>query len=69
MTDIDQSAPTNQPAEPTAEELTEQKAVRLAKRARLIESGAQAYPVSVPVTTTIAAVTTIVTSRAASLRR
>ncbi|AWB87270.1 lysine--tRNA ligase [Mycetocola zhujimingii] len=43
--------------EPTAEEIFEQKAVRLAKRERLIESATDAaggaYPVSVPVTTTI----------------
>ncbi|MCS5714944.1 lysine--tRNA ligase [Herbiconiux sp. CPCC 205716] len=39
-----------------AAEASEQKAVRLAKRERLIESGAEAYPVSVPVTTTIPAV-------------
>jgi lysyl-tRNA synthetase class 2 len=45
-----------EPAEPTAEEISEQKAVRLAKRERLIASGAEAYPVGVPVTTTIAAV-------------
>jgi lysyl-tRNA synthetase class 2 len=37
-------------------EVAEQKLVRLAKRERLIESGAEAYPVGVPVTTTIAAV-------------
>ncbi|WP_291046331.1 lysine--tRNA ligase [Herbiconiux sp.] len=37
-------------------EVFEQKAVRLAKRDRLIDSGAEAYPVSVPVTTTIPAV-------------
>jgi lysyl-tRNA synthetase class 2 len=43
-------------AEPTAEEISEQKAVRLGKRDRLIESGAEAYPVGVPITTTIAAV-------------
>ena len=43
------------PAEPTAEEISEQKAVRLAKRDRLLESG-EAYPVSVPITTTISAV-------------
>jgi len=48
------------PAEPTAEgmsaeEISEQKAVRLAKRDRLLETG-EAYPVSVPITTTIAAV-------------
>ena len=55
------TAPTpDQPAEPTAEEIFEQKAVRLAKRERLIELAADpaggAYPVSVPVTTTIPAV-------------
>ncbi|MFD1714837.1 lysine--tRNA ligase [Amnibacterium flavum] len=38
------------------EEVSEQKAVRLAKRARLIESGAEAYPVGVAITDTIAAV-------------
>ena len=43
-------------AEPTDEELSEQTQVRLAKRARLIESGAEAYPVSLPITTTIPAV-------------
>jgi lysyl-tRNA synthetase class 2 len=37
-------------------EVAEQKLVRLAKRERLIESGAEAYPVGVPVTTTIPAV-------------
>jgi len=42
--------------EPTAEEISEQKAVRLAKRDRLNASGAEAYPVSVPITTTISAV-------------
>lgn len=46
--------------EPTAEEIFEQKAVRLAKRERLIESATDAaggaYPVSVPITTTIPAV-------------
>ncbi len=44
-------------AEPTAEEISEQKAVRLAKRERLIEAATDAaggaYPVAVPVTTTI----------------
>jgi lysyl-tRNA synthetase class 2 len=40
----------------TAEEVSEQKAVRLAKRDRLIELGLEAYPVSVPVTDTITAV-------------
>ena len=40
----------------TAEEVIEQKAVRLAKRDRLNELGLDAYPVSVPVTETIPAV-------------
>jgi lysyl-tRNA synthetase class 2 len=39
----------------SADEIIEQKAVRLAKRATLLETG-EAYPVSVPVTDTIAAV-------------
>jgi lysyl-tRNA synthetase class 2 len=42
--------------EPTAEEIFEQKAVRLAKRDKLIATGLEAYPVSVPVDTTIGAV-------------
>jgi lysyl-tRNA synthetase class 2 len=42
--------------EPTEEELSEQTQVRLAKRERLIDSGAEAYPVSLPITTTIPAV-------------
>lgn len=55
------TAPTpDQPAEPTAEEIFEQKAVRLAKRERLIANAADAaggaYPVTVPITTTIPAV-------------
>ena len=37
-------------------EVSEQKAVRLAKRERLIDQGVGAYPVAVPVTTTIPAV-------------
>jgi lysyl-tRNA synthetase class 2 len=41
--------------EPTAEDIFEQKAVRLGKRERLIESGREAYPVSVPISTTIPA--------------
>ena len=49
------------PAEPTiehrpegdAEEIAEQKAVRLAKRERLIAEGGDAYPVRLPITTTI----------------
>jgi lysyl-tRNA synthetase class 2 len=40
------------PAE-SAEDIAEQKAVRLAKRARLIEEGDGAYPVAVPITHTI----------------
>jgi lysyl-tRNA synthetase class 2 len=47
---------TETPAEPTPEDIFEQKAVRLGKRERLIESGREAYPVSVPITTTIPAV-------------
>lgn len=50
MSDETQTTP-----EPTAEDIFEQKAVRLAKRERLIESGREAYPVSVPITTTIPA--------------
>ena len=54
------TAPTkDQVAEPTAEEIFEQKAVRLAKRERLIamaeDTAGGAYPVSVPITTTIPA--------------
>jgi lysyl-tRNA synthetase class 2 len=52
----DASAPTPVPDEPTEEEVSEQKAVRLAKREKLNDSGVEAYPVSVPVTTTIPAV-------------
>ncbi len=44
------------PPEPTEEELSEQAQVRLAKRARLIDSGAGAYPVSLPITHVIAEV-------------
>ena len=43
-------------AHPTMEDIAEQKQVRLDKRDSLIASGAQAYPVSVPITTTIPAV-------------
>ncbi|HEY4224264.1 MAG TPA: lysine--tRNA ligase [Pseudolysinimonas sp.] len=43
-------------AEPSVEDIAEQKAVRLAKRDRLIASGSGAYPVSLPITTTIPAV-------------
>ena len=44
------------PPEPTEEELSEQTLVRLGKRDRLISSGAEAYPVGLPITTTIPAV-------------
>jgi lysyl-tRNA synthetase class 2 len=40
----------------TADDTNEQREVRLAKRARLLERGEQAYPVAVPVTDTIGAV-------------
>ena len=50
------AAPDGQEPELTEAEVSEQMGVRLGKRARLIESGAEAYPVQVPVTTTIAAV-------------
>ncbi|HXR43744.1 MAG TPA: lysine--tRNA ligase, partial [Pseudolysinimonas sp.] len=43
-----------QPPEPPSEtEVAEQKAVRLAKRERLIAEDGDAYPVGVPVTHTI----------------
>jgi lysyl-tRNA synthetase class 2 len=48
--------PRVEPAETSPENVAEQKAVRLEKRARLIAEGGQAYPVSVPITTTIPAV-------------
>ncbi|TXK19064.1 lysine--tRNA ligase [Homoserinibacter sp. GY 40078] len=45
---------TENPAEALSEEeVAEQKAVRLAKRARLIAEGDEAYPVRLPITTTI----------------
>ncbi len=47
---------TPEPDESGAEDIAEQKAVRLAKRERLIAAGAGAYPVSLPITTTIPAV-------------
>ncbi len=52
-------APANDAAEPTEDEVFEQKAVRLAKRERLLAERADPaggpYPVAVPVTTTIPA--------------
>ena len=49
---------TDQTAEPelSEEELSEQTRVRLGKRERLISSGAEAYPVGLPITTTIPSV-------------
>ncbi len=41
--------------EPSESDRIEQREVRLGKRARLLERGEQAYPVAVPVTTTIGA--------------
>ncbi|WP_295841862.1 lysine--tRNA ligase [uncultured Microbacterium sp.] len=50
-------APANDAAEPTEDEVFEQKAVRLAKRERLLAERSDAaggpYPVAVPITTTI----------------
>ena len=43
---------------PAEEDIAEQKAVRLAKRARLIAEGSEAYPVVVPITHTIPQVRT-----------
>jgi lysyl-tRNA synthetase class 2 len=55
----DTTAPTSDAPEPTEEDIFEQKAVRLAKRERLIAERADAaggaYPVAVPVTDTIPA--------------
>ncbi|GAA4266169.1 lysine--tRNA ligase [Frondihabitans peucedani] len=56
MTDAPAPSPDTASPELTDDEVFEQKAVRLAKRERLIESGVGAYPVGVPVTTTIPAV-------------
>ena len=51
--------PSTAPAEPTEEDIFEQKAVRLAKRAKLVaereNAAGGAYPVSVPITTSISA--------------
>ena len=43
-------------AEPTEDEISEQTKVRREKRERLIASGVEAYPVSLPITSTIPAV-------------
>src|SRR3954469_20723952 len=50
------TAPEGFEPEPTPEAVAEQKQVRLGKRHSLIAAGGGAYPVSVPVTTTIPAV-------------
>ncbi len=50
------TGPLVEPAETTPQITAEQKAVRLEKRARLIAEGGEAYPVSLPITTTIPAV-------------
>src|SRR3954466_7163071 len=50
------TAPEGFEPEPTPEAVAEQKQVRLAKRHSLIAEGVQAYPVSLPITTTIPAV-------------
>ncbi len=59
MTDSPAATPADAP-EPTEEDVFEQKAVRLGKRERLIDertdAAGGAYPVSVPITDTIAAV-------------
>ena len=56
MTDNAPQAAEESAHDAAAQEISEQKAVRLAKRERLIRSGVEAYPVSVPITTTIPAV-------------
>jgi lysyl-tRNA synthetase class 2 len=50
------TAPEGWEPEPTPEAVAEQKAVRLEKRERLIAEGGEAYPVSLPITTTISEV-------------
>jgi lysyl-tRNA synthetase class 2 len=49
----DQTAPPDAGADTDIVDIAEQKAVRLAKRARLLAEGDEAYPVSVPITHTI----------------
>lgn len=55
MSDAQPPAP-EAPVDPASLDTSDQMAVRRAKRERLIERGEEAYPVSVPVTHTIAAV-------------
>jgi lysyl-tRNA synthetase class 2 len=52
----DSAAPNATEPEPTDAEMSEQKAVRLAKREQLIATGAEAYPVELPITDEIPAV-------------
>src|SRR5664279_909591 len=53
----DETTPATEPGpEPSPEDIFEQKAVRLAKREKLIATGREAYPVAVPVDSTIPAV-------------
>ncbi|MCC6270930.1 MAG: lysine--tRNA ligase [Microbacteriaceae bacterium] len=52
----DTAAPHATEPEPTDAEMSEQKAVRLGKRERLIATGAEAYPVELPITDEIPAV-------------
>jgi len=47
------TAPAEQPAEPTIEEIAEQKQVRLDKRQRLLDAGIDPYAVGLAVTDTI----------------
>jgi len=52
----EENATADEDREPTAEEMSEQMGVRLAKRERLLAAGEQPYPVTLPVTTSIGAV-------------
>ena len=67
----DETAPATEPsaAEIAAAETSEQRQVRLDKRAKLLESGIEAYPAGLPVTTTIPAATRIFASRCGVDRR
>jgi len=58
VTDEPTQTPEPEASEPelTEAEVSEQMGVRLAKRERLIASGAEAYPVQLPITSTIAEV-------------
>lgn len=53
MSDNPPVEPVETSPEATPEDIAEQKLVRLAKRERLIAEGGEAYPVSLPITTTI----------------